>query len=99
MERIKTEQEKYLEAKEQVKEIKGFYAHLTSYICVITFLIVINIRYSPDYLWFLWTATGWGIGVLVHSNRAFNWFPVFGKDWEEKKINEFLNNQKNNLNG
>ena len=95
MENLKTEQQKYSEAEEQVKEIKGFYTHLIIYICVISFLIFINLTYTPEYLWFIWSASGWGIGLIAHSNKAFNWIPVFGKNWEERKIKELMNNTKN----
>lgn len=90
-----TETEKYKIAKEQVAKIKGFYTHLIVYSCVIAFLIFINLKYSPEHLWFQWSAIGWGIGLLGHSNNVFGWFPVFGKNWEQKKIEELMNEQKN----
>jgi hypothetical protein len=49
-------------------------------------------------LWFFWTTVSWGLGVLIHAIKVFNWFPVFGKDWEERKIKEYMEkeNQSNN---
>jgi hypothetical protein len=99
MEQSQYNREQYERARKQVHEIKGFYSHLTVYVLVIGFLVFINLRYSPEYLWFFWPALGWGIGLVSHSIKAFNWIPYFGKDWEERKIKEFMNNenQKNNL--
>ena len=90
--------EKYQNAKKQVEEIKGFYSHLLSYVLVIGVLIFINLRYSPQYLWFLWTAVGWGIGLFFHGNKVFNWLPFIGKEWEQKKLQQFMEEEKNKSN-
>ena len=82
---------KYIKAKERVEELKKFYSNLTSYIIVIAGLAAIN--YYTDgwnYPWFLWAAFGWGLGLLFHAFKAFRWNPFFNKDWEERKIKEFM---------
>ncbi len=90
------EQQKYLEAKQQVQEIKGFYTHLAIYIVIMCLIITINLIYSPHYLWFLWTLFGWGFGVTMHGFKAFNYkSPIFGKDWEDKKIKEIIEKNRN----
>ena len=92
------EYENYKKAQKKVEEIKGFYGHLFSYTLVISILIFINLKYTPSYLWFFWTAFGWGIGLFFHAVRVFNWFPFFNKDWEEKKIQEFMDEDMKNRN-
>jgi hypothetical protein len=82
--------ERYQRAKKQVEQIKGFYSHLASYILVMAILIFINLKYTPQYLWFFWSFMGWGIGLLFHAMKAFNWFPFFNQEWEEKKIREYM---------
>lgn len=96
----KSEYERYQEAKKQVKEIKGFYSHLTIYILIMCVLVFINLKYTPEHLWFFWSMSGWGLGVLGHASKVFNWFPFMGKDWEEKKIKQFMDeeNAKANAN-
>ncbi len=94
MEQYKTDYEKYQEAKERVKEIKGFYGHLFSYIVVNGFLLFINLYFSPKHLWFFWPMMGWGIGLLFHAFGVFDIFPFLGKDWEQKKIDEILEKEK-----
>jgi hypothetical protein len=82
---------KYLRAKERVENLKKFYGNLMSYIIVISFLAILN--YWTDewrYMWFLWVAFGWGIGLVFHAIRVFNLNPFFGKDWEERKIKEIM---------
>ena len=88
--------ERYQKAKKQVQELKGFYAHLLSYIVSMIVLIYINLAYTPEVLWFLWTMFGWGIGLFFHAMRVFNFFPFFNKEWENKKIKQFLEEEKSN---
>lgn len=87
--------ESYQKARKQVQEIKGFYSHLLAYILVMCVLIYINLRFSPEYLWFLWSMMGWGIGLFFHAVKVFSWFPFLGKDWEQKKLQQFMDEEKN----
>lgn len=98
MERIYSEEERYIKAQKRVEEIKGFYGNLASYIIVNAALLVINLLTSPEYLCFFWPLFGWGIGVAIHGMIVFNYLPFLGKDWEEQKIKEFMeaDNKKNN---
>ena len=84
------EMERYQKAKKQVEQIKRFYRHLSSYVVVIGILIFINLRYTPQYLWFFWSMFGWGIGLFFHAIRVFNWLPFFNSEWEERKIKELM---------
>ncbi|RXR19096.1 2TM domain-containing protein [Flavobacterium amnicola] len=92
----KIEYEKYQLAKKQVEEIKGFYSHLVVYILVMGLLVFINLKYTPEHLWFIYSMAGWGLGVLGHASKVFNWFPFMGKDWEARKIKQFMEEEKNN---
>ncbi len=89
-------EERYFKAKKKVDAIKGFYGNLISYIIVNIGLIVINLLTSPDYLWFFWPMMGWGIGLLFHGLKVFNCMPFFGKEWEDQKIKEFMEKEKQN---
>ncbi len=92
------EKNAYFNAKKRVEEIKGFYGNLSSYVVVISTLAIINLCTSPEYLWFFWPMLGWGIGVIFHGLRVFNYMPFLGSDWEEKKIAQIMEQEKNNLN-
>lgn len=96
MEIIELEHDRYLKAKKRVEEIKAFYASLTAFIVVNAFLMFVNLMTSPQYLWFLWPFFGWGIGVVFHALKVFNYSPFLGKDWEERKMKEFLEQDKLN---
>ena len=87
------ESNKYLRAVERVHDIKEFYGSLISYCIVIPFLIFINYRYVPQFHWFWFPMFGWGIGLIFHGFKAFSYNPILGKDWEERKIKEYMDNE------
>ena len=84
----------YFRAKKRVEELKGFYGNLISYCCVIPILIFINLRFSPQFQWFWFSAAGWGFGVLMHAFKVFG----YSSNWEERKIREILDKDKNTKN-
>ena len=98
MERNLSEEDKYIKAKKKVENIKGFYGNLVAFILVNAVLIFINLYTSPSYLWFFWPLLWWGIGVLIHGLKVFDLLPSLGKDWEERKIKEFMEKEKQNKN-
>jgi len=85
---------KYIRAVERVEEIKGFYSSLIAYCIVIPFLIFINFKYVPQFHWFWFPAMGWGIGLVFQGFKAFAYNPFLGNDWEERKIQEFMDEDR-----
>ncbi|MCL6265506.1 2TM domain-containing protein [Flagellimonas myxillae] len=85
-------EKRYLKAKERVKAIKDFYSNLTAYCIVIPFLWWLNFR-TTDFLWAFFPTFGWGIGVLVHGMEAHGYNPLWGKRWEERKIQELMDKE------
>jgi len=85
------ENSKYVRAVERVEKLKEFYQNLASYVIVIPFLIFINLQFSPQFHWFWFPVFGWGFGVLMHGLDAYNYNIFLGKNWEEKKIKELMN--------
>ncbi|MGB5818191.1 MAG: 2TM domain-containing protein [Saonia sp.] len=82
---------KYLRAKERVETIKKFYGSIFSSLFVI--LLVAGINYYVDewrHPWFLWVVFGLGISLIFKALKIFNFNPFMGKDWEERKIKEFM---------
>jgi hypothetical protein len=84
------EDAKYRNALERVRRIRGFYVHLGIYALVNSLLFLINIVTTPGVLWFYWPLFGWGLGVALHALIVFGLGSVFGPDWEEKKMKEFM---------
>jgi hypothetical protein len=91
---------RYLKAKERVAEIKKFYTSLIYYVVFISFLAVLNYYTNGwAYMWFLWAAFGWGLGLIFQGAKAFKWNPFLGKDWEERKLKQIMEDEerKNDL--
>ncbi len=84
---IYTENNAYFDAKQKVENLKKFYGSLISYCVIIPFLIFINLRYSPHFQWFWFPMFGWGFGLVIKALRVYG----YGKNWEERKIQEFMN--------
>ena len=79
----------FMRAKDRVEKLKGFYGNLISYCCVIPVLVFINLK-TGGFQWFWFPMFGWGMGVTFHAFETFG----YGKSWEEKKIQEILNKDK-----
>lgn len=87
------EENNYLKAQKKIEDIKGFYGNLSSYIVIITGIAILNLTTSPEHLWFMYPAIGWGIGVVIHGVTVFNYMPFLSKDWEERKIKELMDKE------
>lgn len=92
--------ERYEMAQKKLKEIKGFYWHLFWYLAVNIFLTFGsalgtffrfgevqfgNLNFGMFSLWFFW-----GIGLVCHWIRVFGNNIFFSKEWEDRKIKEFM---------
>lgn len=89
-----TSQQRLENAKKQVKRMKGFYIHAIVYICVNLMIIVSNSLVAKNgfadadgYM----TALFWGFGLLAHGLAVFAPNFIMGRNWEERKIQEILN--------
>ena len=92
-------------AKKRVLELKGFYIHLTVYTLVNTFISTMKIirnmgdgesfndafwDFGTFAVWFFW-----GIGLFFHGLKVFSYNPFFGKDWEKRQIQKYMDKDKN----
>tara|TARA_R110002050_G_scaffold100580_1_gene208164 strand:+ start:114308 stop:114634 length:327 start_codon:yes stop_codon:yes gene_type:complete len=97
-------------AQKRVKDIKGFYNHAVIYVIINSLLLIFKERFvftilsknaigDPDFLrWIDWNVYGtpiiWGIGLLVHGICVFNATPKFLKNWEERKIKKYMQEEE-----
>jgi len=82
-------EKKYARAKAHIESLKGFYIHITIYLIMVPVFIFLNLR-SSDFPWALFPIFGWGLGVASHAMDTFDYNPFLGKNWEEKKMREFM---------
>ncbi|TJY36205.1 2TM domain-containing protein [Pontimicrobium aquaticum] len=84
----------YVRARKHVEEVKEFYYSLISYVIVIPFLVFVNYWTFWEYQWFWWPMLGWGIGLLFHAYKVYVNDGIFGRNWERKKIEEFMRQEE-----
>jgi hypothetical protein len=87
--------DRYKKASKKVKSIKEFYSHLFWYIVINLMLFFLNLKYSPEHIWFFYTTLGWGLGVIAHAVGVFGNIFMFSKDWEDKKIKAIMEEENN----
>ncbi len=97
-------QDKRTRAKERIKQLKGFYTHFMIYIFVnvmITTVITVSLMYNGYSFFEALSNFGsfstwffWGIGVFFHAVKTFSVNPFFNKEWEERQIQKYLDDEK-----
>ena len=45
---------------------KGFRIHRLVFTCVITLLVLVNLTFSPEFIWSIFPLFGWGMGLAIH---------------------------------
>ena len=88
------EEDKYLRAKRRMEELKGFYWHLFTFLLVLPILGVVNYL-TTSYPWIIFPVMGWGIGLTIHWFVTFKRGSILGKNWEQRKIQEFMQEEEN----
>ena len=84
-------QDVYERARRRVEAKFGFYIHMAVYVAVNILLVVLNLLYSPQCLWFPWPLFGWGIGICFHALGIFV-FPS-GSPIKERMIQREMESQ------
>ncbi len=100
MENISKDDIRYKEAERRVKKIKNFYVFTFIYIVVNIFILYLNYKeLKPgETIWQLKYFTlplCWGIAVVITAMRAFIPSFMLGSNWEDKKIKELMEKEKN----
>jgi uncharacterized integral membrane protein len=99
MEKNTLEQIRYEDAVKKVKKLKGFYTHALVYVVINIMVIIANVQNDePGESFFQFktfmTAFFWGIGLLAHAMGTFIPYFILGKDWEERKINQLMEQER-----
>ncbi|MEM9679269.1 MAG: 2TM domain-containing protein [Bacteroidota bacterium] len=104
--RAKHRQSKFLRAKNRVEKLKKFYRHLGIYVLINLGISVYKLiaytnkgRAFDDAIldidiYVSWIV--WGLIVLIHAFTVFISPLIFGYDWEERKIEQLMNEELKN---
>lgn len=77
----------YEKAEAEVRAEEGrisFNVHAAIYTLVNILLIVINLMFVPQFLWFFFILVGWGIGLTMHYLFAVRFVGHETQDWQAK---------------
>lgn len=77
----------YEKAEAEVRAQEGrisFYVHAVIYTLVNILLIVTNLMFVPQFLWFFFPLIGWGIGLTMHYLFAVRFEGEQTQDWQAK---------------
>ncbi|CAL2087668.1 2TM domain-containing protein [Tenacibaculum sp. 190524A02b] len=86
---------KYSKARKKAKKIKKLYVHTIITIVMIPVLIIINKKYIPMHNWFWYPLIGMILSLFFHWINVYKEYQlIFGKKWEERKVNEIMNKEK-----
>tara|TARA_R110001592_G_scaffold347126_1_gene640184 strand:- start:255 stop:575 length:321 start_codon:yes stop_codon:yes gene_type:complete len=94
---------KFLKAKNKVEKLKRFYTHLGVYFIINTIITVVKVMSNMNmgetfYQAFydfstLATWLVWGIAIALHAFSVFGLPLILGEDWEERKIEKYMNDE------
>ena len=98
----------YSRAKYKVDRIKRFYKHLAAYIIVNSLIfgikIIRNLTHGESFseaifdINFYGVWLFWGIGLAFHAFAVFGVDNLLGKNWEENKIKQFMDEDEHKVN-
>lgn len=93
---------KFEKAQRKIVKIKSFYNHLAAFIIINGVLLLSKEKMTtalfgeaasvhPNAMnWIEWNIYIWGAGLLLHALFVFGSTPFFIKRWEERQINNYL---------
>ncbi|MDC8001251.1 2TM domain-containing protein [Aequorivita todarodis] len=95
---------KLRKAHKRVEALKGFYKHLLVYVIINVALFVVRGRVLEFFQiesndknfveWIDWNILivpiFWGIGLLFHAAKVFQYKFPFLKNWEERQLKKFM---------
>lgn len=92
----------YWRARRMVRALRGWYIHVLVY-AVVNAWLWLRFLYFPSPAWSHYSATGWpwpltttlawGLGLTVHGLLVWTRLSRRGRDWEQRKIQEFMDRQ------
>ncbi len=97
MERNYIEEQEFVKAKKKVKQIKDFYVHIIVMVFSLPIIITVNLMFVPSFRFFWFAVLGMLFSVAMHWIQVFGFSKLgVGKDWEERKIKEMMEEARNN---
>lgn len=83
-------------AEKHVRDLRGFYGHLAVYLAVMVILVIVDLAdgSSGDTIlgldWAYWPIVGWGVFVVINGITVIG----FGRRWESRKIEQYMERER-----
>jgi len=90
-------------AKKKLQKLKIFYMHCAAYIVLLglviwNFLVIEDGEYKETIIWLNFTSiVVWGLFLCIHGYITFKGKFIFTKQWEDRKIKEYMEDEKTDL--
>lgn len=103
MERFEKD-EAYFRAQKRLKDLKGFYSHLTVYLIINAALLLMYHwndlkRGELTFEWWRFsTLFFWSIGLGAHALGVFGKQIFMSAEWEERKLKQFMEEEERKFN-
>jgi hypothetical protein len=85
-------------AHERARAVRDFYTHLTAYVVINLAVFAANAILvaagAIDVWFFYWLALVWGVGLVMNAAFTFGTDRLFGPEWEERKVRQYLERNK-----
>ena len=92
--------QRYESARKRLRNIQIFYIHLAGYLVLVAailynFYVIEEGPYKSTITALnLSVLVGWTVFIILHAWRVFREKKFFKKEWEERKIKEYLQDQE-----
>jgi hypothetical protein len=83
-------------ARRRVKSLRFFYTHFLVFVLINIVCLLIDIS-TPGDPWFYKVLLGWGLIVGLHAMYTYELLPWSTRDWEQRKIQEFIEQARDRL--
>ncbi|WP_179320547.1 2TM domain-containing protein [Winogradskyella helgolandensis] len=93
----------FRKAKNKVEKLKRFYTHLGVYFMINTIITIVKVMshmniggtFKEAFFSFSTMASWliWGLVIAIHAFSVFGLPLIVGDDWEERKIQQFMNEE------
>ncbi|MBT8270902.1 MAG: 2TM domain-containing protein [Bacteroidia bacterium] len=96
----------YQRAMKRVEKMRRFYKHALVYLVICSAATILKVLHNLNNgesfseaffdpsTYLIWLP--WGIGLALHAFSVFGLHMLLGKEWEQRKIEEYMNEDREN---
>ena len=86
----------YRRAKARVEALKALWTHALMFAVICGGFFLLDMLTTPGRWWFYWPTAMWGIALATHFFIVVVRGSIFGREWEERKLRQFLLQEERN---